>query len=121
MDLPLKWEFPGGKIEQGEDAEACLVREIREELNMEIRVVSPLQPVEHQYPKKKIRLIPFICEKMGGEISLAEHVDFRWLPVDQLGELDWAEADIPIVKELLGRSAHPHYSDSLSSREENEN
>jgi len=101
MKLPLKWEFPGGKIEPGETPEACLVREIKEELNLDINSGRILQPVIHHYPDFSINLIPFICEIIGGEIILSEHTQYLWLDPAELLSLDWAEADIPIVKNYL--------------------
>lgn len=101
MPLPLKWEFPGGKIEAGETPEACLIREIREELNIEIQITGSLSPNEYQYPDKLILLIPFICEKISGEIVLKEHAEYKWLETKDLLDIDWAEADITIVKQYL--------------------
>jgi len=101
MSLPLKWEFPGGKIEEGETAEACLIREIKEELNIEIQITGSLSPNDYQYPDKLIRLIPFICRHTGGEIVLKEHADYKWLGVKDLLGLDWAEADVGVVREYL--------------------
>lgn len=103
MPLPLKWEFPGGKIEENETAEACLIREIKEELNIEILITGSLPPNDHQYPDKLIRLIPFICRQTGGEIVLKEHSDYKWLDVKDLLDLDWAEADVGVVEEYLKR------------------
>jgi 8-oxo-dGTP diphosphatase len=103
MPLPLKWEFPGGKIEENETAEKCLIREIREELNIEIKITSALSPNDHQYPDKLIRLIPFICKQTGGEIILKEHADYKWLDVKDLLDLDWAEADVPVVEQYLNK------------------
>ena len=105
MPLPLKWEFPGGKIEDNETAEECLIREIREELNIEIEITSALSPNDHQYPNKLIRLIPFICKKTGGEIILKEHANYKWLDVKDLLDLDWAEADVGVVEEYLRMAA----------------
>jgi 8-oxo-dGTP diphosphatase len=103
MPLPLKWEFPGGKIEENETAEACLIREIKEELNIEIQITDSLPPNDYQYPDKLIRLIPFICLQKDGELVLKEHADYKWLDAKDLLDLDWAEADVPIVKQYLNR------------------
>ena len=101
MRLPLKWEFPGGKVEQGEKLEECLIRELREELFIEVEVEKALSPVRHDYGSGLIELIPFFCRQLRGDIQLTEHKDYRWQPVSQLFELDFAEADIPIVHQLL--------------------
>src|SRR5687768_12762622 len=79
MPLPLKWEFPGGKVEQGETAEQSLIREIKEELGVSIRITASLSPGIHSYGTKTIRLIPFICHITEGKITLYEHQDYRWL------------------------------------------
>jgi len=101
MFLPLKWEFPGGKIEAGETAEACLIREIREELNIDIQITGSLSSNDHQYPDKSIRLIPFICSQSGREIVLKEHAEYRWVDAKDLLDFDWAEADVGVVVEYL--------------------
>jgi 8-oxo-dGTP diphosphatase len=102
MSHPLKWEFPGGKIEEGESPEECLKREVKEELNLEIKVNWAFKPNLHVYQVGKvIKLMPFMCEYLGGELFLKEHKSVVWLPVDQLKKLDWAAADIPIVDEFI--------------------
>jgi 8-oxo-dGTP diphosphatase len=101
MPLPLKWEFPGGKIEDGETAEECLIREIKEELSIAIEITRSLSPNDHQYPDKLIRLIPFICRQTGGELALKEHAEYKWLDAKDLLDLDWAEADVGVVEEYL--------------------
>jgi 8-oxo-dGTP diphosphatase len=101
MKLPLKWEFPGGKVESGESEEECIKREIREELNIEINLVSRLSPSLFQYSHMTIQLIPFIACQKGGSLRLSEHKQYRILKRDSLTDLDWAEADIPILKEYL--------------------
>ncbi|GGC42940.1 NUDIX hydrolase [Parapedobacter defluvii] len=100
MNLPLKWEFPGGKVEPGEDEKATIVREIKEELHLDIEVVKRLEPVEHDYPTFRIRLVPFIANVVDGELVLEEHADARWVTVDDLDQYDWAPADVPIVEQL---------------------
>ncbi|WP_194973063.1 (deoxy)nucleoside triphosphate pyrophosphohydrolase [Aquiflexum lacus] len=102
MDLPLKWEFPGGKMEENESAEECLKREIMEELNIEIEVLESFESNIHQYsPAKKIELIPLLCCFKSGNMVLKEHKTFCWKKVGSLSELDWAAADIPIVQNFL--------------------
>ena len=101
MHLPLKWEFPGGKVERHESAEDCLIREIREELGVEIKIVKSMAPSVYDQGKQVIRLIPFECTLVSGEVLLTEHAAFLWLDPAELDQLDWAEADIPIVKNFM--------------------
>ena len=101
MKLPLKWEFAGGKIEEGESEIDCIKREIFEELNIKIEVKERLTPVNHQYPNFKIKLIPFIAEYLSGELELREHYNFLLANKIDLINLDWTEADLPILKEYL--------------------
>ena len=99
MSLPLKWEFPGGKIKDGETAAECLVRECREELGVEIVVVQSLSPTTHHYPVFTVTLYPFRCRIASGTITLHEHAALAWLPPADLQTLDWAEADLPVIEE----------------------
>lgn len=101
MKLPLKWEFPGGKIEIGELEEDCIKREIKEELNIKIELISRLTPSYYNYPNFSIELIPFVANYLEGEIKLTEHKQYLLLEKEKLNGLDWAEADIPILKEFL--------------------
>lgn len=101
MKLPLKWEFPGGKLENRENEVDCIKREIKEELNIEIEVLKKLSNSIYDYGNFKINLIPFIAKYISGEILLFEHNDYRLLEKSELLNLDWAEADIPIVEEFL--------------------
>lgn len=99
MRMPFKWEFPGGKVEANENDESCLKREIFEELDVNIELIEQLPSTEHSYVDGlHILLIPFRCRIMSGTIFLKEHKQFIWLDKGQLGDLDWAEADIPIVE-----------------------
>ncbi len=101
MSLPHKWEFPGGKIETGETEEESIVREIGEELNIEISIIRKLESVTHAYPSFTIQLIPFICGLKNGEINLTEHQAFNWLNPNDLLSLNLADADIPVVEQYL--------------------
>ena len=101
MSLPLKWEFPGGKIDPGESATVCLQRELVEEMNVRITVGRPLAAVTHHYPDFTVTLYPFICSISSGEITLHEHEAIAWLSPDQLPALDWAEADGPVLDDYL--------------------
>ena len=100
--VSLKWEFPGGKVEAGEQFEEALVREIREELSVDIEISKFFMTVEHTYPNFHLVMHVYRCDLTEGEVILNEHVDMKWLKVDELDQLDWAEADIPIVKRLMG-------------------
>lgn len=101
--LALKWEFPGGKIDQGESPEECLRRELMEELNIGVIVGPALSPYTHRYPSFFITLYPFICMINSGEITLHEHAAIAWLPPEELHILDWAEADVPVVESYLAK------------------
>jgi len=101
MPQPLQWEFPGGKIKEGESEEASLIREIKEELDITIKPLKRLIPNTHHYLDKSIELIPFICEIVEGSIVLHEHKTMQWLKKEELMNLHWCEADIPIAQQIL--------------------
>lgn len=98
MSLPLKWEFPGGKIKNGEDLIECLKRELLEELGTEVAINHPLPPVTHNYQTFLVTLRPFACRIVSGEITLHEHVALAWLTHRELHILHWAEADVPMIQ-----------------------
>ena len=101
MNMPMKWEFPGGKIEEGETEEDCIKREIMEELNIQIEVLDKLTPSVYSYPTFTIELIPFIANYVSGDLKLKEHHQYRLLDKDELDTLDWAAADLAIVREVM--------------------
>jgi 8-oxo-dGTP diphosphatase len=103
MSLPLKWEFPGGKVIPGESEENCLKREIREELNIDISIAGKLGASVYDYGKFCIRLIPFLANYIGGDIILHEHSQMGWYDKEGLMALDWAAADLQILQELMER------------------
>ena len=102
--ISLKWEFPGGKVEVGENREEALVREIKEELAAEIHELQFLMTVEHSYPDFHMTMHAYTCTLKTGEISLREHVDMKWLATEELNQLDWTEADLPVVVSLMDLS-----------------
>jgi len=102
MNLPLKWEFPGGKIEAHESAEACLIREIKEELNIEIETKMAFKSNFHSYEEgKEIELIPFLSGYISGHLIVKEHQQILWIEPENLLILDWADADVPIVNDFI--------------------
>jgi len=94
---PYLWEFPGGKIQEDESAEQCIIREIKEELSVRINVLFQLKPVEFDYGDKQIRLIPFICKIVSGEIILNEHLALRWFSFGEWETIDWLDADRKLI------------------------
>jgi 8-oxo-dGTP diphosphatase len=101
--LSLKWEFPGGKVEPGEDPAAAIVREIREELGCDITVTRALPPFLHDYRTVVIEMIPFICALAPGspEPHPHEHTALAWVSSAEMQAYDLAAADWPVVRCLL--------------------
>jgi 8-oxo-dGTP diphosphatase len=100
-DHPFKWEFPGGKINDGESEEECIIREIKEELSIDIVICSRQRPVEHDYGRKQIKLIPFVCDTIDELPVLSEHIEYKWLKINELQTLDFSEADIHVAEQYI--------------------
>jgi 8-oxo-dGTP diphosphatase len=96
-----KFEFPGGKIEQGETQNEALTRELLEELNILTDIKSQFITVVHVYRDFEFTMHGFICEAKTKEVQLNEHIALEWLSKNELDKLDWAAADIPIVNKLI--------------------
>ena len=105
MSLPLKWEFPGGKIEGGETAEECLNRELHEELAVSVSIGAALSPATHCYPDFTVTLYPYICRLNGGTVTMHEHHALKWVKPLEMPGLDWAAADLPVISEYMAITA----------------
>ena len=100
-DFKDGWEFPGGKVEQGESPEQAIIREIKEELGADIQVTGFLTTVEHDYPTFHLSMDCFWAElKEGSSVELLEHEAAKWLSLDALDEVDWLPADIKVVEAI---------------------
>ncbi|CAB4937204.1 MAG: NUDIX domain-containing protein [Actinobacteria bacterium] len=96
-NLPGLWEFPGGKIEQGESKQAALMREITEELGCTVEVGREVTTTTHEYEFGEVTLTTFYCRLVAGTPKLTEHTSIKWLPPDELETIPWAPADIPAL------------------------
>ncbi len=94
------WEFPGGKVEPGESCEAALIREIREELTVEIQVEQRLCTVEYDYPAFHLVMHCYFCKLASGHLTLLEHEAARWLSPQELDAVEWLPADKVVVEKL---------------------
>ena len=116
-DHPFLWEFAGGKIKPGESAKDAILREIREELEIEIEIQKKMKSVTFDYGFKQIELIPFLCSIKKGKIKLNEHAAFKWVLFDELNNFDFSGADrkliqhaenVSVLKEYIGKQVyHP--------------
>ena len=99
--ISKKFEFPGGKIEKFETDEQCLKREILEELSLEIEINDFYMLVNHIYPDFKLNMKIYLCSSKSRDLILKEHISCKWLSLKKISNLDWAEADLPVVRKLL--------------------
>ncbi|MCU0472658.1 MAG: (deoxy)nucleoside triphosphate pyrophosphohydrolase [Bacteroidales bacterium] len=109
-DHPFKWEFPGGKVNDGETEEECIIREIREELSIDIVICERMSEVAYDYGKKHILLIPFVCDTLDELPLLSEHIAFKWITSRELRSIDYSEADIIVADNYLQANIEPDTS-----------
>ncbi len=100
-DFKGGWEFPGGKIEEGEMPQEALKREIIEELDTEIAVGELIDTVEYDYPTFHLTMDCYWCEIIKGNLELKEHEAARWLTKEQLGDVEWLPADVTLIRKII--------------------
>jgi 8-oxo-dGTP diphosphatase len=99
--MEFRWEFPGGKLEPDETPEECIVREIKEELDMDIEVIDIYKVVKFKYEEKDILLLCYLCRVLSGEGRTVECNDFRWVNKEELESFDFVPADLSVVEKFL--------------------
>ena len=99
-DFKGGWEFPGGKIEQGETPKEACKREIKEELEVDIKVGELFDTVEYDYPNFHLKMYCYLCKISEGNIVLVEHEAAKWLTKENLDSVDWLEADLNLIEKL---------------------
>lgn len=95
------WEFPGGKVEPAEEIQAALIREIQEELEVQIEVDRFLTTVSYTYPTFQLTMHCFLCRITAGTLNLTEHLSAQWLDLSELKGMNWLPADIAVVEKIL--------------------
>ncbi|WP_058309078.1 (deoxy)nucleoside triphosphate pyrophosphohydrolase [Gracilibacillus massiliensis] len=101
MSIPNKWEFPGGKVEEGENLQEALEREIQEELKCNIKAGNVIYDHTHEYDSFIINLIALEANIVAGTPVATEHAKLIWLPKENLDSIIWAPADIPAVEKIM--------------------
>ena len=99
-DYKDKWEFPGGKLEKGESPEDCIVREIKEELDADIRIIKYLSAIEYSYPTFHLIMHNFVCELKSSYMSLLEHEAAKFVDVNELDSIDFLPADKLVLEDI---------------------
>ena len=98
--VSLKWEFPGGKVEEGETQQQTLTRELQEELEIEVKIGDFFYQVEHDYPDFHLSMAVYECELVSSELKMNVHKGIKWLAPSEMMTLDWAAADIPVAEKI---------------------
>ena len=103
-----KWEFPGGKREEGESGEEALYREIKEELDSKVKIERLICTTDYDYPTFHLTMDVYLSTLIEGKLTLLEHEDAKWVSLDSIDNLDWLPADWSVIDEIK-----KHFSDSL--------
>ena len=103
-----KWEFPGGKREEGESGEEALYREIIEELDSKVKIEKLICTTDYDYPTFHLTMDVYLASLVEGKLTLLEHEDAKWVSLDSIDNLDWLPADWSVIDEIK-----KHFSDSL--------
>ena len=103
-----KWEFPGGKREEGESGEEALEREVREELDSKVKIEKLICTTDYDYPTFHLTMDVYLSTLIEGKLTLLEHEDAQWVSLDSIDDLDWLPADWSVIDEIK-----KHFSDSL--------
>ena len=104
--LPHKWEFPGGKIDEGESPQEALKREISEEMHCEIEIGEQIEHTVYEYDFGIVHLTTFYCKLIDGKPTLTERAAIQWLSHAELDTLDWAPADVPAIHKIMNQHAN---------------
>ena len=102
-DFKGKWEFPGGKIEPDEIPQEALIREIKEELLVTIRIIDYIATIDYDYPKFHLSMQCFLCQILDGNLTLTEHISYDWKDVFHLDNVDWLPADRLLIPYLQNK------------------
>lgn len=99
--VSFKWEFPGGKVEEGETQQETLTRELHEELEIDVKIGDFFYQVEHDYPDFHLSMAVYECELISKEMKINVHKGIKWLSPDEMMTLDWAAADVPVAEKIF--------------------